>query len=334
VERRLVELWTERLGGVPVGATDDFFAAGGTSLQAARLMNRIEQAFGVRLPLATLYADGTPRALARRLAGRADAEPERPNLAVLADTAHPPLVLVHPVGGDLLCYRGLTRALAGRYRVLGLHGDAGGGTLGELARRYVDQVRAAVGGGPYRLAGWSLGGTVAYEMARLLHADGERCGVVLVDPWVYPGGADAEPTTGDLVNAFLVNLVDGAPVPPSAPNRSAAELLEEHRPLLAGSRPDLAGVETEELVELFRRFEANTRALLRHRIEPVDGVPVTVIEAVDGLAGPAGSYLVPLRRVWGTRPGVRYHRVPGNHFTLLSGPALATTAELLTARLP
>ena len=43
----------------PVGITDDFFALGGTSLLAARLVDRIADVCGQALPLASLFAGAT-----------------------------------------------------------------------------------------------------------------------------------------------------------------------------------------------------------------------------------------------------------------------------------
>ena len=67
VEQRLGAIWTELLGAKQVGATDDFFALGGHSLLATRLLARVRDAFGVELPLLTVFESRTLRELARRL---------------------------------------------------------------------------------------------------------------------------------------------------------------------------------------------------------------------------------------------------------------------------
>ncbi|HYO13133.1 MAG TPA: amino acid adenylation domain-containing protein [Thermoanaerobaculia bacterium] len=81
-ERRLAELWSEVLGVPRVGAGDDFFALGGHSIVATRLMFRIRERFGIDLPLRTLFSRPVLRALAEeieasRAAGPADAGTER-----------------------------------------------------------------------------------------------------------------------------------------------------------------------------------------------------------------------------------------------------------------
>jgi amino acid adenylation domain-containing protein len=63
-EERLAAIWSEVLKRERVGATDDFFALGGHSLLAIRVLGKISRAFGVRLPLRTLFDAPTVRALA------------------------------------------------------------------------------------------------------------------------------------------------------------------------------------------------------------------------------------------------------------------------------
>lgn len=55
VERRLAGLWREMLGVVELGVHDDFFALGGHSLIAVRLLAQVRKGFGVDLALDTLF---------------------------------------------------------------------------------------------------------------------------------------------------------------------------------------------------------------------------------------------------------------------------------------
>ncbi len=65
VERRLAELWSRLLEVSPVGVHDDFFALGGTSLEATLLASRIRDAFSVDLPLAAVLQATTVARLAK-----------------------------------------------------------------------------------------------------------------------------------------------------------------------------------------------------------------------------------------------------------------------------
>src|SRR6185369_4840792 len=98
----------------------------------------------------------------------------------------PPLVCVHPAGGDVLCYRDLAQALGGDRPVYGLQaqGVLAGETpltnVEEIAERSIAVLRDAFPAGPYHLLGWSFGGLVVYEMARRLAAAGHEIALLAI----------------------------------------------------------------------------------------------------------------------------------------------------------
>ncbi len=63
-EQWIAELWSDLLGGVTVGAEDDFFALGGHSLLAVRMLQRLRSHFAVDLPLSFIVERPTVRGLA------------------------------------------------------------------------------------------------------------------------------------------------------------------------------------------------------------------------------------------------------------------------------
>ncbi|MEV6813531.1 amino acid adenylation domain-containing protein [Micromonospora sp. NPDC051296] len=227
-QRRLAALWSDLLDLPAVGIDDAFFALGGSSLQAAQLMNRVEREFGSRLPLAALYQHRTVAELARLLDAR-DGAATASTVQPLALSDGPAIVLVHPVGGDLLCYRELVERLRADWSVLGVASPALDGavpvppTLTELARGYLDDLRAALPAGPVRLVGWSLGAVLAYEMGRQLADSGVTCTAVLIDPWVGPAGAPGDPGPTELVRAFLTDVTRGETSADLLDSRPAAD---------------------------------------------------------------------------------------------------------------
>ncbi|HEV3051707.1 MAG TPA: non-ribosomal peptide synthetase, partial [Longimicrobium sp.] len=66
-EEAIAAAWSQVLGIARVGATDGFFSLGGHSLRAVRIINHIEEALGVRLPVSALFDAPTVRGLAERV---------------------------------------------------------------------------------------------------------------------------------------------------------------------------------------------------------------------------------------------------------------------------
>ncbi|MCX5176294.1 non-ribosomal peptide synthetase [Streptomyces virginiae] len=66
-QERVARIWSEALGADVVTAEDDFFQLGGDSLLAPRVLFALRRAFGVDLPLITLFTATTVEELARHV---------------------------------------------------------------------------------------------------------------------------------------------------------------------------------------------------------------------------------------------------------------------------
>jgi thioesterase domain-containing protein len=96
-----------------------------------------------------------------------------------------PIFLVHCGGGHVLRYEDLLATLPEDQPVYGLSapplvGAEDGVSVESLARLYVDEIRKVRPRGPYQIGGYSFGGLVAYEMARLLAEAGESVPLVAI----------------------------------------------------------------------------------------------------------------------------------------------------------
>lgn len=178
-EQSLVECFQTLFRLDDVGIHDDFFALGGDSLVALRLLAMISERFGKRLALKEMLTAPTVELLARKLGGREEGRSLPPGVALLQQgTRGPPLFFVHAAGGQAVFYRDLARAIdAGRtayaFESRGLEPDGPLHTsVDEMATAYLEGLRALQPAGPYLLVGASFGGAVVYEMARRLTAEG------------------------------------------------------------------------------------------------------------------------------------------------------------------
>jgi oxalate---CoA ligase len=179
---QLKELWERLLQINPVFLDDDFSEKGGDSLLAIEMLSEVERLTGQRLPSYILFDARTIRQLARKLS---DLEIQPKSLIHLNPSgSQPPLFLFHGdyLGGGL--YSGRLAALLGSDQplfVIGpldLEGKAGVRPIEEMAADYLSVVLKAQPQGPYRLSGYCLGGLIAFEVARLLVAAGEKVKMV------------------------------------------------------------------------------------------------------------------------------------------------------------
>ena len=88
LERSVAEVWEDMLDVRPILRDDNFFAAGGTSLRAIQLSQRL-QALGYRITVQDILAALTVEALARTLAKVAGREPDAPEPGEDAATGGP-----------------------------------------------------------------------------------------------------------------------------------------------------------------------------------------------------------------------------------------------------
>jgi thioesterase domain-containing protein len=203
MERDLASLWGELLGVADVGVNDDFFELGGQSLIAVRLFHRIGKKYGLELSIATLFQAPTiaqcAALLRERLGLPFGADASSPEIApangapAAAHAEGPfrsmvtiqrggnllPFFCVHGAEGNVLNFRDLSRAFDPAQPFYGLqaYGVDGltppHGSLEEMARAYLPEIREVQPRGPYLLGGYSGGGVVAYELAQLLTRAGE-----------------------------------------------------------------------------------------------------------------------------------------------------------------
>jgi amino acid adenylation domain-containing protein len=190
LEAQLAALWEDVLDVHPVGMRDDFFALGGHSLGAVRIVQQIERLFGLRLPLSAIHANTTVETLARALIRRQQHTFAVPMLKLQADGTRRPFFFFHGDlnGGGFYC-RELARHLGPDQPLfaihpLGLDGRPVPATIEAMAAEHLTQIRAIQPHGPYFVGGYCNGGLTAYEVARALAAAGER-----VEPIVLIGAA-------------------------------------------------------------------------------------------------------------------------------------------------
>ncbi len=180
---QLIEMWQELLGVRAIGIRDDFFALGGNSLLALRMLNRIEQNYGKALPPAALFKRATVEHLSEeilRLDATANDGKPHTLVAVQEGGTRTPIFYLHGdlTGGGYYCLK-LSRRLGTDQPFYALppvdvsnHREKMP-SIEEMAATHVEAIRTVRPHGPYIIGGFCLGGLAAYEVARQLAAAGE-----------------------------------------------------------------------------------------------------------------------------------------------------------------
>jgi thioesterase domain-containing protein/acyl carrier protein len=341
VEEKLAAIWCEVLEVERVGVHDDFFDLGGQSILATRLVARVREELGFEIPVADLLTGPTIEQMAESVSGRRG-DRRLPLVPLQLFGGRPPLILVHPAGGHISCYRELGQLLATDQPVYALQprgiedGREPIESIPGMAAHYVEAVRRLRPAGPYRVAGWSFGGVVAWEMAQQLDALGEE-----VD---------------------LLALFDTAPHTPEGMRINAGDPVEVMWQTVAGlaghavaARVDveeLRGMEEREAaIAMLRKMDA-PRLLGESRVDDV--LALTAVRGANLRAQaayeprPYRGHLTYFRTAGsddarGESPGLEFwsalapggttvHRVAGSHGTILNPPFVYDLARAILAK--
>lgn len=329
----LVNIWAELLDRRDIPTDVGFFDLGGHSLLAARMLVLLERRTGVRLPMSVFLEATTVDALAA--AARANEPDGDPILVPLVsgDPSRPPLFVTHDLQGSAFRFRALAEAAVdpGRpaygFESPFLEGRCAFTTIAAMAERYVRAVRSVQAGGPYHLAGYSFGGILAFEMARLLRGEGETVEVLgIVD--VGPGyrGLDYSRTDAPPLPYLDAALEAAGPLPAWA--RPVRRLWTNPRVLSARWHRLLARGEAVPPEERLWFAWWSHWHLVGPQWAPAayDGrIDLFWAETTVGTDATMG---------WGvTGAEVAVHPIPGRHEDLLRSPSLDTIGAVLRARL-
>jgi thioesterase domain-containing protein/acyl carrier protein len=200
IEKTLAGFWHELLGLDKVGIQDDFFELGGHSLIAVRLVAKIKKTWDVEYPISVLFEAPTIEKAAQLVREDLGIElgGEQPEVRrkerrfrylvplQLGASTRPPFFLVAGMFGNVLNLRHIALHLGSDQTVYaiqarGLLGDdVPHETFPDMARDYLEEVRAVQPSGPYFIGGFSGGGLTALEMACQLLAQEQEVGIVVL----------------------------------------------------------------------------------------------------------------------------------------------------------
>jgi amino acid adenylation domain-containing protein len=212
LQQQLVDIWEELFKVHPIGLTDNFFELGGHSLMMIMLVARVEERLGKRVTMADLFADPTVEHLSK-LIGHGKENPfQSLVIPMQPEGGAPAFFAPHASGGHVWCYKDLVRHVGDGQPFYGIQArEPEGGLVVHtdivaMASDYVEAIRSRQPQGPYFLGGWSMGGVIAFEMARQLQQQGERIGMLALMDSQAPDGRGAQYVWTMLLSIFAFDL--------------------------------------------------------------------------------------------------------------------------------
>lgn len=198
MEEALFELWKVCLGRSDFGVEDNFFDLGGDSLLSVGLVDRLRSLYSISLPTQHLMQHPTIAKLASHIQLLKSAQHLDHNASIRGLNDFPlitlqrggasqlPLILVHPIGGEVFFYHDLAQNLGAEQPVYAFQAPSLSGgeppinSVYSMAERYLSILKDRGFMPPYLLGGSSFGGLVAYEMAQQLKRYGEEVRLVVM----------------------------------------------------------------------------------------------------------------------------------------------------------
>ncbi|MCW2885358.1 MAG: amino acid adenylation protein [Streptosporangiaceae bacterium] len=276
-EETLAGLFAEVLGLERVGADNGFFDLGGDSILAIQLVTKARQA-GLDLSARDVFAHQTVEALAAAVSApleERDATGFEPLLPLHAAGDREPLFFFPPAVGLAWSYFVFPPLLGADQPVYGLQtpgyrpGEPLAGSVDELAESFVAVLKTVRPSGPYHLAGWSLGGEIAFAVACRLQAAGDEVGLLaLIDSY---HGQDLTTADSEVLPDLLMglgldpDLLRGVRLDPSRPGEQAVEAARTVLGVLRERGDGLGGLDERTAIAAYENYRNARRLAVGYR---------------------------------------------------------------------
>nr|WP_231505345.1 non-ribosomal peptide synthetase [Paenibacillus massiliensis] len=185
LESELATVWQEVLGIEKISMQDNFFDLGGHSLKVLQLIQQISSKMNVALSIHTVFNAPTVQDMALEIVKSgfaAIADHEESEMIRLNEHGSIRLFSFPPRVGYGLGYYEMARQLEHTSIVYGLEFIGDRYTGEEMLERYVDSIVSVQKEGPYVFLGYSLGGNLAFEVAKAMERRGHTVSdIIMVD---------------------------------------------------------------------------------------------------------------------------------------------------------
>jgi acetoacetyl-CoA synthetase len=333
-------VWERIFGYGPLQSSDDFFDLGGDSLTAIQIFKALNEALVTNLPPTLLYRAPTIGSLAEEIELHGDDDVAPPYWITLKEgSGAPPVFILPGIDGTVMKLRSLARIIKYRGAIIGVQARGIQGkaealsSIDDMARFYLEVIRTIQPHGPYLLSGYSLGGVVAIEVARILRSEGEEVlPLLLLDA---PIDEKEWPTTIWIETLFTKLRIYAAPIWQASGEQRWKVITNrllgvfQHFLRRYGSeaqRHRVSGHAVKDLpADIQRVYDNSVAASVKYSQRRFDG-PIVLFVASRGVYEWCN-----VKDIWAPfAPHLTVHYVPGAHESMLVPPENQVLASALS----
>jgi thioesterase domain-containing protein len=162
-----------------IGATEHLFGLGVNSIAVIKIKKRLEEIMGRLIPVSLIITNPNARALADALENISKPKEYNPVIVLQDKGDKTPLWLIHPGVGEVLVFLGLAAHINDRplyaLRARGFEkGEAYFKDTKDAITTYHEHIKRIQPKGPYAIGGYSFGSMYAFEITKILNANGDE----------------------------------------------------------------------------------------------------------------------------------------------------------------
>ena len=351
IETALHQLWCSVFKKENIGVEDDFFEIGGHSLNAVQLMSGIKQKFNLDLPLSALISNPNIRKLSEIIESNSTEHLWDVIVPIRRKGKLPPLFLIHGAGLNVLLYQSLSKHLESDRPIYALQARGLDGkqtistSIEEMANHYIGEIKKIQPIGPYHFLGFSLGGFIAFEMARILESRNEKDNFIGVIDSVASHANENFP----LIKKLIIKISHLIIVPIYIFWLFLNEPMNKKKQFLKSKLKNLSliftyysrksKIENKELNPVDKSapvyLNSDLRLKLMGALKRYILKPSSV--KIDLFKASKPSFYIPNRKTYGwskyALKGVNSHSIPGEHSNMFAPPNDKFFAQVLNKQL-
>lgn len=268
-----------------------------------------------------------------------------PAVTIQSRGSRTPLWLVHPGVGEVLIFFGLAKYITDRpvyaLRSRGFDGEPFFESISDCVAKYYSEMKRIQPQGPYAIAGYSYGGTIAFELSKIMRKQGDQIkflGVIDQPPNIQARMHYSNWTNVAITLAKFVEIVDESETDAlyqRLRDLSRDEVLSHLLSMTTQEHLNTMAMDKSKLSR-WADLALNNHAMAR-QYEPSGRAPamdVFYADRPDGFYAKTGEEMM-MKHLYQwqefTEDGVAFHRVHGTHNDMLRGGNVASFYRTLEA---